>query len=223
MGAAPPMQPVFSDAPASRIVAVTKSDTANLTATVNNDSLATQPIIARRLYVGGAGVVYVDVAGNSGLADCSGNTVAATATGVVTMSGTNSGDTDHIVINGTDVSFTAGLTDVLSATAAVAAINANSTINGIVTAANGGGTLAVVTITCDVPGKFGNAITLTVSGTGVTRTSGATLGTGTGATAGTGGSGNYVPLTAVAGGVLEINATKVYSTGTTATLIVAEF
>lgn len=210
--------------PRSRSVVVVPSNTANLTATVNNDSLDVQPIVTRALHVGGAGVIYVDMASNHGLTGRSGAvTTAAAATGVVTMAGTVNLDNDTITISGTAVAFVAGATDILSATAAVTAINANATVNTIVTASNVAGTSAVVTITCDVPGKFGNAITLAVAGTGVNRTSGATLGTGSGATAGTGGSGNYVPRTCVAGQVLDLNVIKVYALGTTATLIVAEF
>ncbi len=166
----------------------------------------------RWIRVGGAGFLVVDYAGNNGL----GAAGVATAVGTVTMSGTNNSDTDHIVVGGTDVSFTAGATDILSATAAVTALNANGTVNKRIVASNVGGTVAIVTLTAISAGKFGNAVTTTASGTGVTANQVALLG-------GVGGPGNYLTLTVAAGQKIDAIFSRIYILGTTATNLVAEW
>lgn len=199
--------------PAANIIAITPSNATGILAT-RGPNLTTNPVTLRRLIVGGAGNVYVDVAGNNGLTNDAGSvTAAASATGTVTMSGTVNLAADSVDINGVTVSFTAGATDTLSATALKNAINALTTINGYVTATSA---LGVVTITATA-GKFGNAVTTNNAvGVGVTIDQATLAG-------GTGGSGNYVKYAVIAGQTINAHITKVYALGTTATTLVGEF
>jgi len=83
------------------------------------------------------------------------------------------------VINGTSCTATAAGGDTASAALIAAAINANATANDLVSATSSG---AVVTVTANVPGVQGSAISFTATGTGVTAT-------GSGKLAGTAGAG----------------------------------
>lgn len=199
--------------PAANIVAIAPANGTDVMAT-RGPGLTTVAVTLRRLIVGGAGNVYVDVAGNNGLTTDSGAaSSAASATGTVTMSGTNDLDSDSVDINGVTVSFTAGATDTLSATALKNAINNLSTINTYVSATS---STNVVTITA-TSGKVGNAITTNNAvGAGVTIDQATLAG-------GTGGSGNYVKYAVVAGQTINAHITRVYALGTTATTLVGEF
>lgn len=162
-------------------------------------------IQANFLRIGGAGNIYVDLAGNGNRGD--------TATGTYSISGA-SGDLTA-TISGTGVTLPGAgyASDAAAATALAAAINADSTVNKIVSALADGTT---ITITPVAAGKFGNAVTTTATGTGLTADQATLAG-------GTGGSGNYLKYAVVAGQRLELAATRVYALGTTATVIVAEW
>ena len=114
------------------------------------------------------------------LANASGTPTAASGTLTLsTASGTVGGS-----INGVSITVSASGGDTATATALKNAINANTNalVSGFVTASSNAG---VVTITATQKSAWGNAITLTASGTGVTA-SGARL------TGGAGGLGTYV-------------------------------
>jgi phage tail sheath gpL-like len=87
------------------------------------------------------------------------------ASGTYTLS--SSSGTLTATINGIAITASGAGTDAEDATALAAAINAssNALVAGIVTASAAG---AVVTVTAVQPGKIGNSITTTGSGTGVT-------------------------------------------------------
>ena len=91
--------------------------------------------------------------------------VATAASGTLTLA-TASGTVGGI-INGVTITVTASGGDTATATAIAAAINAsaNALVAGIVDASAVG---AVVTVTSEIPGKSGNAITLAATGTNVT-------------------------------------------------------
>lgn len=186
------------------IAAVTPSNSTDIKGTdgVTNTEVEVVPNFLR---IGGAGNIYVDVAGN-------GNR-GATATGTYSISGAL-GDI-VATIGGTGVTLTGAsyATDAEAATDLAALINANSTVNKLVSAAADGTT---ITLTPVAAGKFGNAITTTATGTGLTADQATLAG-------GTGGSGNYVKYQVVAGQRLELPVTRVYALGTTATFIVAEW
>jgi phage tail sheath gpL-like len=97
------------------------------------------------------------------------------ATGTITMA--SSSGTVGAIINGVTVSVAWATSDTNSASLLAAAINAssNALVSGFVSATSAAG---VVTITADLPGKAGNAITLAATGTNVTA-SGARLTGGT--------------------------------------------
>lgn len=76
------------------------------------------------------------------------------------------------VINGTTVTATAAGGDTASAALVAAAINANATVNKLVSATSAG---AVVTVTANVPGVQGSAISFAASGTGVSASGGGKL------------------------------------------------
>lgn len=127
----------------------------------NTATLATTP---QRLWVGNPGVLYVDLAGNGD--------ATATAVGEIDLIG--SSGTVGATIGGTLVTVAWGTGDAETATALAVAINADATVNKLVSAAATG---PIVKLTAVSAGKFGNAITLVASGTSVL-VSGATLGTG---------------------------------------------
>jgi phage tail sheath gpL-like len=93
------------------------------------------------------------------------------ATGTITFSSFAAADT--ITINGTVMTgraaptlateFKIGATDTLTAAAAAAAINANTTLDGQVFATSSG---AVLTLTCVVAGLLGNLCTIAISAHG---------------------------------------------------------
>jgi len=188
------MNPLRMTDPAQQVAAVTPSDTTNL-------SNAT-----RRLFIGTAGNVYIDAVGN-------GLNVpeVASATGTVDWSGWTTGDVE-ITIDGTALVISAAATPEDMADALVGAIEGSAPLDGVVTAV---AVADLVTITSVVPGKFGNTLTLASDSVDVP-VSGATL------TGGVGGAGNYVKYKAPIG-YLQVQATRVYATGTTATDIVAEW
>jgi phage tail sheath gpL-like len=97
------------------------------------------------------------------------------------------------VINGTTVTATASGGDTASAALVAAAINANTTANKLVSATSAAG---VVTVTANVPGVQGSAISFAASGTGVTATGSGKL-TNTG-TAGAGADGTSVGVYSLA-------------------------
>lgn len=105
----------------------------------------------------------------------------ARAAGKVTIS-SGSGSI-ACVINGTSVSITWATSDINSAALLATAINANTTANKLVSAvASSSGTDGIVTVTANVPGVQGGAMTFTTSGTGATITgSGKLAGVTTGA------------------------------------------
>jgi hypothetical protein len=180
--------------PAARAAAVTPSNTAQLGNTT------------RRLFVGTGGLVYVDLVGNSDR-----NGVNATATGTYTVA--SASGTITATIGGTAVTATGTGNNTTDAATLAANINANNTVNKLVSATSA---LGVITLTAVIEGKFGNAVTTTATGTGLTAGQ-ATL------TGGTGGAGNYLAYKAATGTYLNVQATRVYALGTTATDLVAEW
>lgn len=92
-------------------------------------------------------------------------TNAVKATGTITLSAHVAADT--VTVNGVtltaDTDYAVGGTDTLTAVALAAAINANSTLDGMVVATSSG---AVVTVTAISPGELGNAVTLAISAHG---------------------------------------------------------
>ncbi|MEI7563614.1 MAG: hypothetical protein WCJ39_08530, partial [bacterium] len=102
------------------------------------------------------------------------NGTGATASTSTTIAGTaTTGQTTTVTINGfpTVLNETNGQTAIQQATALVALINANTSVNGMVVASNVGGTSATVTITAKTAGFVGNNITVTKTvGTGNTAT-----------------------------------------------------
>jgi len=113
---------------------------------------------------------------NSGvvtIAAGSADAVAATSTVTATTSG-NLGT----VINGTTVTTTFVTSQDATATAAVADVNANTTVNKLVTATKGG--TGTFVLTAKVPGDTGNTCTVTVTGTGASATGSGKLTGGTG-------------------------------------------
>jgi group I intron endonuclease len=82
------------------------------------------------------------------------------------------------VINGTTVTTTFATSADVTATAAVADINANTTVNKLVIASKSG--TGKFVLTALVPGIFGNCCTLTVTGTGASATGAGKLIGGTG-------------------------------------------
>ena len=104
-------------------------------------------------------------------------TAPVRASGTITISG-GSGSV-ATTINGTAVTVTADADDGVTAGLLAAAVNANTTVNKLVSAAAVGST---VVVTAHVPGTIGGALTFVVSGTGLTVTgSGKLTGTATGA------------------------------------------
>ena len=89
---------------------------------------------------------------------------AVKATGTITLSShvnTNTVTINGVVLTcGTDYS---GADDTAKATSLAAAINANTTLDGMVVATSA---LGVVTLTALVPGELGNAVTLAISANG---------------------------------------------------------
>lgn len=83
------------------------------------------------------------------------------------------------VINGTTVTTAFTSTQAGTATQAIADINANTTVNKLVTASPGSSSTKFY-VTANVPGIFGNCCTLTVTGTGASATGGGKLGSGAG-------------------------------------------
>lgn len=125
--------------------------------------------------LGAYGATAVDVEGQAqGTVTLSG-VAGVAATGTVTLAGGAGNPT--IVVGGTSVGPVTFVTsDIATATACVTALNANVTVGALITASNVGGTSAVITLTADVKGTAGNAITLTASRSAGTATaSGATL------------------------------------------------
>lgn len=102
------------------------------------------------------------------------NAVAATSTVTATTSG-NLGT----VINGTTVTTTFVTSQDVTATNAVADVNANTTVNKFVRATKAG--TGTFLLTALVPGALGNCCTVTVTGTGASATGSGKL---------TGGAGN---------------------------------
>lgn len=180
--------------PAARAAAIVPSNTAQLSDTT------------RRIFVGTGGLVYLDLIGNSDRFGVNG-----TATGTYTIA-TASG-TITATIGGTAVGVTGTGNNTNDAVTLRDAINANNTVNKLVVATASGG---VVTLTAVVEGKFGNAVTTTAGGTGLTAGQAALTG-------GTGGAGNYVAYRAATGSYLQVRASRVYAFGTTATELVAEW
>ena len=101
---------------------------------------------------------------------------AVRASGTLTIS-SGSGSVGG-TIAGTAKTVTWATSDTASAAALATAINADTTLNKMVSAASAAG---VVTITANVSGEVGNKLTLVASGTGVTA-SAATLASGAGGT-----------------------------------------
>ena len=144
--------------------------------------------------------VYADI-GSSTTVTNTGNTQAITkttntpaangssaiaASGTVVLTGTpTTGQNTVVTIGGynTQLAETTAQSLVQQATALVALINANSNVNGLVTASNVGGTSATITLTANTAGVGGNSISLAkTNGSGITATvSGATLSGGTAA------------------------------------------
>jgi hypothetical protein len=104
----------------------------------------------------------------------SSTTNAVKASGTLTLSG-GAGAVGG-TIGGTLVTATWATSDTISAGLIAAAVNANTTVNKLVTATSSG---AVVTLTANLAGPVGNKILLVASGTGVTA-SGAALTAGAG-------------------------------------------
>ena len=118
---------------------------------------------------------------NNGSLPCASVTAGLSATDAVRASAevtaTSSGNLGT-VINGTTVTTTFATSADVTATAAVADINANTTVNKLVTATKSGTGKFVVT--ANLPGILGNACTLTVTGTGASATGSGKLIGGTG-------------------------------------------
>ncbi len=117
----------------------------------------------------------------TGAIPCASATAGLSATDAVRASAevtaTTAGDLGT-VINGTTVTTTFATSADVTATAAVAGINANTTVNKWVTATKSGTGKFVVT--ANLPGELGNAVTLTVTGTGASATGSGKLIGGTG-------------------------------------------
>ena len=96
---------------------------------------------------------------------------AVKATGTVTLSSHVA--TNTVTVNGisfecvasgaTGNQYNVGGTDTLTAVALAAALNANTTLDGMIVATSSG---AVVTLTALFPGELGNAVTLAISANG---------------------------------------------------------
>lgn len=166
------------------------------------------PFTSRFLYVGAAGDVRLWLWASDAVA----------ASGTLTISGGTG--TVGGVIAGTTVTVTWADSDVATATALAAAINANGTIGGTVVNAtnliggddNGQGAVAtnIVTVSYFNPSPDGDAITLVASGTGVTA-SGATL---------SGSAGTTLYKGALAGTMYPLVIRQIIDADTTATDLV---
>jgi hypothetical protein len=167
------------------------------------------PFTSRYLYVGAAGDVRLWLWASDAVA----------SSGTLTISG-GSGTVGG-VIAGTTVTVTWGTSDIATATALAAAINANGTIGGgkVVNAtnliggdSNGQGAIAtnVVTVSYFNPSPAGNSVTLVASGTGVTA-SGATL---------SGASGTTLYKGMLKGTMYPLVIREIIASGTTATDLV---
>ncbi len=117
----------------------------------------------RRIKVGVGGLVRLWLDGDS----------TTNASGLFTLSSVSG--TIHAVIDSVDVSVVAAVSDIATATALTAALNAKAELLGIVTASNtyvaADGTVtatAVIVVTYANPSPAGDAITTTASGTGLT-------------------------------------------------------
>jgi phage tail sheath gpL-like len=108
-------------------------------------------------------------------------TISASSANAVRASGTLtiSSGTGAVggTIGGTAKTVTWATSDTASAAALATAINADTTINKLVTATSAAG---VVTLAANVPGEVGNKILLVASGTGVTASAGGALQNGAG-------------------------------------------
>ena len=117
----------------------------------------------------------------TGALPCTSATAGLSATDAVRaaaeVTATSSGNLGT-VINGTTVTTTFATSADVTASAAVADINANATVNKLVTASKSGTGKFVVT--ANLPGELGNACTLTVTGTGASATGAGKLIGGTG-------------------------------------------
>lgn len=110
---------------------------------------------------------------------------AVKATGTITLS--SHVETDTVTVNGiaftcvasgaTGNQYNVGADDTATAVALVTALNANTTLDGMIVATSA---LGVVTVTALIPGELGNAITLAISAHGsvsAARMAGGTNGT----------------------------------------------
>lgn len=107
--------------------------------------------------------------------------VAASTTNAVKASSDVTATTSGalgVVVNGTTVSTNFNTSQDQTASDAVTNINANTTVNKLVTATKGA--TGHLTVTANVAGEIGNACTLTVTGTGASATGSGKLASGAG-------------------------------------------
>ncbi len=141
--------------------------TGNLGVVVPNKALTTLEniqVMFERFKAGAPSLTSPQLVPNTTVVRCDVNPVAAT--GTFTAAGGASPGTLTAIINGISIAVTGGASDTASATLMAAAINAstNALVTGLVTATSA---LGVVTVSA-LPGKMGNAVTTTATGTGFT-------------------------------------------------------